>query len=265
MNKLRKFKILVFTLSLSSICSVAQVQETLKFSPQLCLGADVGLMISPTNSFENIPHFNGVNYINKIELITKYIDLGVSYIKLRENTNYEYLELNNTKTSIGFNLDFKFIRVIKSNIQTSIHANNYVFARISSNSFRKDIEEYINLEEYNVHIWVLEGVFVAPGTSGAVPAYNSDLSPVIVAEWPIKQVVENQHNYSRINYGIGYSYSKSFLNIKTVLSFSEFDVDYLIYNAENKYFENRILSSWAYEFNISLSVNLNIIYEKVID
>jgi len=37
--------------------------------------------------------------------------------------------------------------------------------------------------EYNVHMWTLNGEYVAPGTLGAVPAYNSNLTPVIFTEW----------------------------------------------------------------------------------
>ena len=46
--------------------------------------------------------------------------------------------------------------------------------------------EYIITNGYlenNVHVWMLNGELVSPGTTGALPAYNANGTPLIVPDW----------------------------------------------------------------------------------
>tara|TARA_B110000902_G_C14080079_1_gene502797 strand:- start:442 stop:801 length:360 start_codon:yes stop_codon:yes gene_type:complete len=35
----------------------------------------------------------------------------------------------------------------------------------------------------NVHVWILNGEYVLPGTPGAIPFYSPDMPPLIVSVW----------------------------------------------------------------------------------
>jgi len=158
-----------------------------------------------------------------------------------DNTNKGAYELNDNTAEIG--------------VFGRYYVSNNLFTEVSLSSKSVSNEDFKEVTEANVHVWTLNGELVSPGTTGAVPAYNTDLSPVIEAEWDIAQVVEEATKSLNFNLGLGYTIVwREHFAIEPFMNLTFSNGETKVYNADNKYIENHDLKGTDFNLGVNFSL-----------
>ena len=158
-----------------------------------------------------------------------------------DNTDKGAYELNDNTAEIG--------------VFGRYYVSNNLFTEISLSSRNVSNEEFNKVTEENVHIWTLNGEFVSPGTTGAVPAYNNDLTPVIVESWDVAQVVEEATKSLNFNLGLGYTIVwREHFAVEPFMNLTFSNGETKVYNAENKYIENHDLKGTDFNLGVNFSL-----------
>jgi hypothetical protein len=247
-------KLLFVTLLFSNLVYAQSLLKE-KFDPQILMGSELSILTS--NNFENIPLFNNETMNYKLELNTSYLDVGYLYMKCNDVRQLDGADLSENISRNGVYLDVKLPKIINAISKKQSANSNYFFIRGLSMSSESISEDYKDILQ-TVWAWTINGEFVPPGTEGAIPAFE----PVFM-EFPIEQLVELSNNYTKKSLGIGYSYTRSFFNLKSVMLVSEYEIDYQFYNENTLFMEKATANDWTYELQLSLSVNINNFYEEI--
>jgi hypothetical protein len=158
-----------------------------------------------------------------------------------DNTDKSAYELNDNTAEIG--------------VFGRYYVSNNLFTEVSLSSKSVSNEDFKGVMTDNVHIWTLNGEFVAPGTTGAVPAYNADLTPVIVDQYEIDQVVEEATKSLNFNLGLGYTIVwREHFAVEPFMNLTFMNGETKVYNAENKYIENHDLKGTDFNLGVNFSL-----------
>ena len=158
-----------------------------------------------------------------------------------DNTDKSAYELNDNTAEIG--------------VFGRYYVSNNLFTEVSLSSKSVSNEDFKGVMTDNVHIWTLNGEFVAPGTTGAVPAYNADLTPVIVDQYEIDQVVEEATKSLNFNLGLGYIIVwREHFAVEPFMNLTFMNGETKVYNAENKYIENHDLKGTHFNLGVNFSL-----------
>ena len=158
-----------------------------------------------------------------------------------DNTDKSTYELNDNTAEIG--------------VFGRYYVSNNLFTEVSLSSKSVSNEDFKGVMTDNVHIWTLNGELVAPGTTGAVPAYNADLTPVIVDQYEIDQVVEEATKSLNFNLGLGYTIVwREHFAVEPFMNLTFMNGETKVYNAENKYIENHDLKGTDFNLGVNFSL-----------
>lgn len=249
-------KLLFVTLLFSNLIYAQSLLKE-KLDAQILMGSELNILAS--HNFENIPLFNNETMNYKLELNTSYLDVGYLYMKCNDVRQLDGVDLTENSSRTGVYLDVKLPKIINAISKKQSINDNYFFLRGLSMSSEATEDDYRVINTWT-YAWTLNGEFVPPGTEGAIPAIDP-----IYMEFPIEQLVELSNNYTKKSLGIGYSYTRSFFNLKSVMLVSEYEIDYQFYNENTLFMEKATANDWTYELQLSLSVNINNFYEEILN
>jgi hypothetical protein len=158
-----------------------------------------------------------------------------------DNTDKSAYELNDNTAEIG--------------VFGRYYVSNNLFTEVSLSSKSVSNEDFKGVMTDNVHIWTLNGEFVAPGTTGAVPAYNADLTPVIVDQYEIDQVVEEATKSLNFNLGLGYTIVwREHFAVEPFMNLTFMNGEKKEYDATNKLIENHDLKGTHFNLGVNFSL-----------
>ena len=158
-----------------------------------------------------------------------------------DNTDKSTYELNDNTAEIG--------------VFGRYYVSNNLFTEVSLSSKSVSNEDFKGVMTDNVHIWTLNGEFVAPGTTGAVPAYNADLTPVIVDQYEIDQVVEEATKSLNFNLGLGYTIVwREHFAVEPFMNLTFMNGEKKEYDATNKLIENHDLKGTHFNLGVNFSL-----------
>ncbi|MFT4877385.1 MAG: hypothetical protein ACI8XY_000336 [bacterium] len=158
-----------------------------------------------------------------------------------DNTDKSAYELNDNTAEIG--------------VFGRYYVSNNLFTEVSLSSKSVSNEDFKGVMTDNVHIWTLNGELVAPGTTGAVPAYNADLTPVIVDQYEIDQVVEEATKSLNFNLGLGYTIVwREHFAVEPFMNLTFMNGEKKEYDATNKLIENHDLKGTHFNLGVNFSL-----------
>jgi hypothetical protein len=158
-----------------------------------------------------------------------------------DNTDKSTYELNDNTAEIG--------------VFGRYYVSNNLFTEVSLSSKSVSNEEFKEVTTDNVHIWTLNGEDVSPGTTGAVPAYNADLTPKIVDSWDVAQVVEEATKSLNFNLGLGYTIVwREHFAVEPFMNLTFMNGETKVYNADNKYIENHDIKGTDFNLGVNFSL-----------
>ena len=158
-----------------------------------------------------------------------------------DNTDKGDYELNDNTAEIG--------------VFGRYYVSNNLFTEISLSHKSVSNEDFKDVTTDNVHIWTLNGEYVSPGTTGAVPAYNADLTPVIIDSWDVAQVVEEATKSLNFNLGLGYTIVwREHFAIEPFMNLTFSNGERKVYNSDNKYIENHDLKGTDFNLGVNFSL-----------
>ena len=105
------------------------------------------------------------------------------------NSTSEAVELNSSLAELG--------------VFARYYVSNNLFTEIQLSSANSSTESVNTLME-TVHAWLLDGVYVAPGTAGAAPAYDGNANAIYM-DLEVDQVVEVSNKSMNFALGLGYT------------------------------------------------------------
>ena len=158
-----------------------------------------------------------------------------------DNTDKGAYELNDNTAEIG--------------VFGRYYVSNNLFTEISLSSKNVSNEDFKEVTEENVHIWTLNGEQVSPGTTGALPAYDEELNPIIAPSWDVAQVVEEATKSLNFNLGLGYTIVwREHFAIEPFMNLTFSNGETKVYNAENKFIENHDLKGTDFNLGVNFSL-----------
>jgi len=158
-----------------------------------------------------------------------------------DNTDKGAYELNDNTAEIG--------------VFGRYYVSNNLFTEISLSHKSVSNEDFKDVTTDNVHIWTLNGDYVSPGTTGAVPAYNADLTPVIVDSWDVAQVVEEATKSLNFNLGLGYTIVwREHFAVEPFMNLTFSNGERKEYDETNKYIENHDLKGTDFNLGVNFSL-----------
>lgn len=251
---MKKILYLLFLLSTNLVYAQDLLED--KSQMHFIIGAELNALKPITDIDYQDELIDNINHNYKLELNTKHFDLGYLYMKNCSSREYQNIELSDDKESQELYIDIKVPRIIRS-IRKKQNSNpNYFFVRYSYNTVNRNRMSYEPVQIIAQKHINSAGDAVAPNTPGSIPYFDPFGNPVMITystdgNPDYYDVVDHKDGYKKYSIGIGYSYSRSFYNLKSAILYSDIKLDV---NHENI---TSSPNSSAFEFQISFGININ--------
>jgi len=156
-----------------------------------------------------------------------------------DNTNKGDYELNDATAEIG--------------VFGRYYVSNNLFTEISLSSKSVSNENYSGIYDL-VHMYELAGALVAPGTEGALPAYDA-AGNEIYGNVETFQVVESSDKTINFNLGLGYTIVwREHFAVEPFMNLTFSNGERKVYNEGNKYIENHDLKGTDFNLGVNFSL-----------